>query len=203
VSSSNDDVATVTGFDAIAWPLQTQRLSIRRALTSDDDAMWRYWRLDHVSRWNRRRPADFRQFQEALPLRLDRTLVLELNGEVVGDMGLGIQDAWAQREVAAEAIAAEGVIGYSLHPAVGGRGLATEAVRELLRLCFEDLSLRRVSAEAYLANERSVRLLYRVGMRRESHQVRAALHRDLGWMDLVQHALLAEEWSELHRVTRH
>jgi RimJ/RimL family protein N-acetyltransferase len=82
-----------------------------------------------------------------------------------------------------------------LDPAVGGHGYATEAVRELLRLCFEDLRLRRVTANAFAANEASWRLMERVGMRREGCSVADSLHRDLGWVDSVVYALLAEEWS--------
>jgi RimJ/RimL family protein N-acetyltransferase len=34
----------------------------------------------------------------------------------------------------------------------------------------------------------------RLGMREESHGVRDSLHRDLGWVDGVVYALLADEW---------
>ena len=68
-------------------------------------------------------------------------------------------------------------------------------VRELLRICFEDLRLRRVTANAFAANEASWRLMERVGMRREGFSVADSLHRDLGWVDGVLYALLADEWS--------
>lgn len=179
----------------VAWPLRTERLTLRRAVAADDEAMWSYWRLEDVPRWHRRQPADLAEFRAAMPLRRHRTIAVELGGEVVGDLGVDLQDAWAQREVADRAHAVEAVIGYTLNPAHGGRGLATEAVRELLRMCFEDLRVRRVQANPFLANGPSVRLLERVGMRREAHLVRAALHRDLGWLDMLQYAVLAEEWD--------
>jgi RimJ/RimL family protein N-acetyltransferase len=34
----------------------------------------------------------------------------------------------------------------------------------------------------------------KLGMRQESHGVRDSLHRDLGWVDGVVYALLADEW---------
>jgi RimJ/RimL family protein N-acetyltransferase len=85
-------------------------------------------------------------------------------------------------------------LGWVLDPAYGGRGYATEAVRALLRVCFEDLGLRRVVALCFYDNEASWRLMERVGMRREAHNVRDSLHRSGEWLDGLVYALLAEEW---------
>ena len=74
-------------------------------------------------------------------------------------------------------------------------GRDTEAVRELLRYCFQDVGLRRVTANCFLENDASWRLLERVGMRREFHAVRESLHRSGRWLDTVGYALLEEEWS--------
>ncbi len=53
----------------------------------------------------------------------------------------------------------EATIGYTLHPAAQGQGLAGEVARELLTLGFEDLGLRRVIADAYVDNVASCRVL--------------------------------------------
>jgi hypothetical protein len=42
-----------------------------------------------------------------------------------------------------------------------------------------------------------VTVLERAGMRRERHSVQALWHRDLGWVDEVEYALLREEWAEM------
>lgn len=105
-----------------------------------------------------------------------------------------VDDAWAQTEVAAQAAGTQAEIGWALDPAHQGHGYATEAVRELLRLCFDDLGLRRVVALCFAANEPSWRLMERVGMRRETHTVRESLHRSGEWMDGLGYAILAEEW---------
>jgi RimJ/RimL family protein N-acetyltransferase len=68
------------------------------------------------------------------------------------------------------------------------------SVGELVRICFEDLGVRRVAAECFAANEASWRLMERLGMRREAHTVADSLHRDRGWMDGFAYALLAQEW---------
>ena len=68
--------------------------------------------------------------------------------------------------------------------------------RELLRICFEDLGLRRVFAQCFADNVPSWRLMERVGMRREEHAVRESLHRSGEWLDGLRYALLAEEWRD-------
>jgi RimJ/RimL family protein N-acetyltransferase len=64
----------------------------------------------------------------------------------------------------------------------------------VLRICFEDLGLRRVTAECFAGNESSWRLMERVGMPREAHNVRDSLHRSGEWLDGYGYTLLAEEW---------
>ena len=67
-------------------------------------------------------------------------------------------------------------------------------MRELLRLCFTELGLRRVTANCFADNVASWRLMERVGMRREVSAVRESLHRSGAWLDSMGYALLAEEW---------
>ena len=87
-----------------------------------------------------------------------------------------------------------------LRPLLGGYVLGalepdeTEAVRELLRACFEDLGVRRVVAHCFAANTGSWRLMERLHLRRETHTVRDSLHRDGEWLDGYSYALLADEW---------
>jgi ribosomal-protein-alanine N-acetyltransferase len=54
-------------------------------------------------------------------------------------------------------------VGYWVSAADNGRGLATAAVREIVRVAFEDLGLHRVQAETLLHNVRSQRVLERNG----------------------------------------
>lgn len=183
--------------DAVAFPLRTQRLTIRRARPEDAAAIWAYRRLEPVARFMTALPGPLEDFRTTFtePDRLGRTLVVELvDGTLVGDLMVRVDDAWAQTEVAAQAAGTQAEIGWALDPAHQGHGYATEAVRELLRLCFDDLGLRRVVALCFAANEPSWRLMERVGMRRETHTVRESLRRSGEWMDGLGYAILAEEW---------
>ena len=57
-----------------------------------------------------------------------------------------------------------GEIGWVLHPAFGGCGLATEAAHLLLRLAFHHYKLRAVTARLDGRNRASARLCTRLGM---------------------------------------
>lgn len=84
-------------------------------------------------------------------------------------------------------------------PRPTGQGYATEAAAALLRICFEDLGLRRVTAQCFADNVASWRLMEKLGMRRETHTVRESLHRSGAWLDGYAYALLAEEWRAVVR----
>ena len=181
---------------AVAWPVRTERLTIRPATLADADATWRIRRIESVGRWMTAASGDADDFRRkfAEPERLSRTLLMELDGVVIGDLYVAVGDAWAQTEVADRARGVQAEIGWVLAPEHEGHGYATEAVRELLRICFEDLGLRRVFAQCFADNEPSWRLMERVGMRREQHTIKDSLHRDGQWLDGMMYALLAEEW---------
>lgn len=181
--------------ERVTWPVRTARLTLRRARPDDADALFAYRGLPEVDRWLTQRFTAVEEWREhhVEPGRLATTLVVEREGAVVGDLYLAVRDGWAQRDVVDRPHDDEAEIGWVLDPAHQGQGYATEAVRALLRVCFEDLGLRRVVASAFLANEPSWRLMERVGMRREGVGVRDSLHRDLGWVDGVVYALLADE----------
>jgi RimJ/RimL family protein N-acetyltransferase len=181
---------------AVPWPLRTTRLEIRRATGDDVATTWPYRRLPEVSEWMTGGMGSLEEYTEKFgdPVRLAKTLILELGGEVVGDLMVAVEDGWAQSEVRDQARGVQAELGWCLAPAHQGRGLAGEAVRELLRLCFEDLGLRRVTANCFAGNEASWRMMERLGMRREIATRAESLHREWGWVDGLGYALLAEEW---------
>jgi RimJ/RimL family protein N-acetyltransferase len=186
-----------SALDALTWPRRTDRLLLRPATPTDLEATWAFRRREDVARWLTRAPATSEEywasFEDAASLA--KTIVVELDGQVIADLMLAVEDAWAQAEVAERARGVQADLGWVLHPDHAGHGYATEAVRELLRICFEDLGLRRVTANSFADNVASWRLMERVGMRRELYAVRESLHRSRQWLDVVAYALLAEEWS--------
>ena len=196
-------VLMVDPLDAVDWPVRTERLSLRRCEAGDAESTWRFRRLPEVAEWITVVPQSFDDYRTLFlePARLSQALVIELadNRLVIGDIMVRIEDAWAQAEVAELARGTQAELGWTLDPAFGGRGYATEAVGAVIDLCFGTLGLRRLHAECFADNEPSWRLMERLGMRREARLRKESLHRSGRWLDGLSYALLAEERSLILR----
>lgn len=150
---TNQDPRVPSLLEDVAWPVRTERLILRPATLHDTEATWQIRRLESVSRWLTRAPHTLDAYRAdfADPASLEKSLVIELDTQVIGDLMVAVGDAWAQAEVADKAKRVQADLGWVIHPDFGGRGLATEAVRAVLRICFEQLGLRRVTAECFSA----------------------------------------------------
>lgn len=180
----------------LPWPRRTDRLVLRLSTPADEAAVFAYRSLPEVSEWLTGLDDDREQFAKkfADPEWAARTLLLEHDGAVIGDVMVKVQDAWAQAERTDEAKNVEAELGWVLSPGAAGNGFAAEAATELLRICFDDLGLRRVVAICFADNDRSWRLMERLGMRRESAMKADSLHRSGEWVDSYTYAVLADEW---------
>ena len=181
------------------FPVRTKRLLLRRATRDDVDATWRLRRLPQVSEWltHVQGDSDYEDYRARFldPERLEKVLVIERDGQVIGDLMLKLEDAWAQNPPQPAAVNAHAELGWTIHPDEWGQGYATEAVSALIDACFTALGVRRETAACFAGNEASWRLMERLGMRREAHWVKESLHRSGEWMDAYHYALLAEEWN--------
>ncbi|MGA9748624.1 MAG: GNAT family protein [Nocardioides sp.] len=189
---------------ALRRPLRTPRLTLRAAALTDAEPTWTYRQDDDVNEWLTGTPDTYDGYltQFGDPDRLATTVIVERHdGTLVGDFMLRRQDAWAQSDVATQAAGQEVELGWVLDPAHTGHGYATEAVEELLRHSFENLRAHRAIASCFTTNHASWRLMERLGMRREAHTRRDALHRSGQWLDSYSYALLADEWPPTSQPT--
>jgi RimJ/RimL family protein N-acetyltransferase len=178
----------------LQWPVHTERLTIRPAEQRDAAPTFAFRRLPEVAHWMTSLPTDPQAWEDGFDERLADTLIVEKDGVVIGDLMLRVEDPWSQTEVREQAAGMQAEIGYVLDPAYAGQGYATEAVREELRICFEDLGVHRVIAQLFADNVPSWRLLERLGVRREQHAKQDSLHRSGEWLDGMMYAILREEW---------
>lgn len=181
-------------FADIEWPVRTDRLTIRPAEPRDAAATFAFRTLPEVAEWITGHVTDLGVWEAGFGERLADTLVVELDGTVIGDLMLRVEDGWSQAEVRDRAAGTQAEIGYTVDPRYGGHGYATEAARELLRIAFDEIGVRRVTALCFADNEASWRLMERLGMRREQHGRQDSLHRSGRWLDGLGYALLADEW---------
>jgi ribosomal-protein-alanine N-acetyltransferase len=86
-------------------------------------------------------------------------------------------------------------LGYWMDAEQQGRGLMTEAVRAATMFAFEVLGLHRVQAAVMPRNGASMRVLEKVGYRREGMAERYLCIAG-AWEDHVLFALTAEEWPD-------
>jgi ribosomal-protein-alanine N-acetyltransferase len=83
-------------------------------------------------------------------------------------------------------------VGYWLAEEAQGHGLATAALREAVQLAFHELRLHRVQAETLPGNERSRRVLLRLGF--AAYGTAAAYLKIAGaWQDCVLYQLLTPD----------
>jgi RimJ/RimL family protein N-acetyltransferase len=114
----------------------------------------------------------------------DLAVTLFPDGQLIGRCGLGLT----------EPDLGEGMLWYTIHPSHWGRGYATEAARGLLDFGFDELRLHRIWADCDPANVASVRVLQKLGMRREGHLIENAWTKG-AWGDSLIYAILDREWA--------
>ncbi len=85
-------------------------------------------------------------------------------------------------------------LGYWIDAEAQGQGLMPEAVRRITSFAFEEAGLHRVQAAVMPCNGRSLRVLEKVGYRREG-LAKAYLSIAGVWEDHVLYAVTAEEWA--------
>ena len=147
--------------------IQTPRLTLRRMLKRDSADMYEYARDPEVSAYLLWQPHEnenyTRRYLSYLQSRYragdfyDWAVVWREEDKMIGTCGF--------THIALESNSAE--IGYVLNRQFWGRGIAPEAARAVLRFAFSDLRLHRVEAHYMLGNDRSRRVMEKIGMKYE------------------------------------
>lgn len=179
-------------------------LTLRPPREEDLDSILGWRNRPEVTRWLIRTVVDADEFRrtwlDSVGDPEDHRLVAFLGDQIVGVGELWLGDAMGQSHVPdGPWRQAEAGIGYLIDPAHAGRGYATAIGAALLELAFEGLGVHRVTAGCFADNHASVRVLEKLGMRREQHGVQDSWHAELGWIDGYTYALLASEWRALSR----
>ena len=176
-------------------PLRTERLVLRPIAPDDFDDVHAYMGREDVATWLLEDAYTLEKSREKHPSYSQRVrfeqdddlilLAVEHDRRVIGDIDL---TAKSMDEGLVE-------IGWRLHPAYQGRGLATEAASAALDLAFGPVGARRAIASLDPRNDASAQLCERLGMRREAHFVKDMLFKG-EWSDTWVYAILATEWHD-------
>ncbi|WP_245895101.1 GNAT family N-acetyltransferase [Devosia submarina] len=179
------------------YPLQTERLTLRPFTRGDVDGVFAYRQLEEVARFLFDHPLSREECALAVQQRITQTglaeaddkiiLAVELTGTgaLIGEVSL----IWRSVE------ARQGELGWIFHPQYQKQGFATEAANFMLDLAFGPGDMHRVCARCDVRNERSWRLMERLGMRREAHFREHAIFKG-SWDEEFIYAILWQEWHQ-------
>jgi len=175
--------------------IHTDRLILGELKPEDARTMFFYRSSPEVGKYQSWQPKS-EQEVEAFIRKVNRT-------------GFNVKDTWCQLGIylknSLELIGDMGVhflppddkqieIGFTISPSHQRNGYATEAVHALLDHAFRNLGKHRVIASVDPKNTASVRLLEKMGMRKEG-LFRKSIWTGADWVDDLRYGLLAEEWT--------
>ena len=176
--------------------LQTERLLLRSLTFKDAAAMYSYRSDPNVIRYQSWHPANEKEV-EAFIRKINRTafntvdtwfqlgIYLMPTQELIGDIGIHF--------LPLENMQVE--IGFTITPKYQHKGYGTEAVKQLLHYLFTDLRKHRVIASVDPENTSSIRLMERIGMRKEAHFYQS-IWNGKEWVDDIIYALIDDDWKQ-------
>jgi len=173
-------------------PITTERLTLRRLQPNDTAALLAIYGNEDNARF---------EFWPAWSAQQVDDLIYSQADIYLGDPGLPFVLAATETNNLIGAVQItissvedrQGELGLTFHPEFGGRGLATEAVSAAMGYAFSTMGLHRMFSAVDTRNERSWKLMERIGMRREAHFVHANLDGE-DWTDDYIYAMLEHEW---------
>ena len=174
--------------------IQSNRLILRPIKAEDAEALFGYRSnavVNQFQGWIPETIADVRDFiRNKVSVELDQpdtwfqlAIIKKDNGELIGDIGIHFLES--------DSLQVE--IGFTLDCNQHGKGFATEALTEILKFLFLKLNKHRVIASIDPRNEKSIKVVERLGMRKEAH-FRKSLLINNEWVDDLVYAILKEEW---------
>jgi RimJ/RimL family protein N-acetyltransferase len=180
---------------ASSFPIRTSRLALRPYEPEDLEFLHSMFGREDVCRFLPWMPMDLDQARAKIEQRLRQTHI-EADGDPLilvaeeGDTGRPVGEFMLRLK---SLESRQGDIGWSLHPDAQGRGFATEGARELLRIGFDELGLHRIVAGCDPRNTASLRVMERLGMRREAEFVESEYFKG-EWVGEIVCAMRQSEW---------
>lgn len=179
----------------VSEPIKTKRLVLRPFTELDEEDMFEFESRPDVARYLFNEPRTREDNAKELAVRQEQTalrkegdtllLAVEFDGKGIGYVLL----IWLSEKNR------QGEFGYVLHPDYRGKGYATEAAVEMLRIGFEQLSLHRIIGRCDPRNDGSARVMERIGLRKEAHFIESEIFKG-EWGGELHYAMLASEWSQ-------
>jgi len=181
---------------ALHLPLFSERLQVRDLVPGDVHSMHAYASNPDVARYLFWGPNTYEETQGSLNsfiaaqndeprLIYEMGIVLAASDQLVGALCLYLGNCEMRNDAE---------VGFVLHPDYWGRGVVSEAAAVLVRAGFDQLGLHRIWATCDTRNVASVRVLEKLGMRREA-TLKESRRVNGEWINEHCYAVLASEFS--------
>lgn len=174
--------------------ITTDRLLLRKLEIEDREDFFKYRSLPEVYEYQSFIPKSISavdDFIVDIPMKpnipntwFQLALINKNENILIGDIGIHFLEDNAQAEV-----------GYTLAPSFQGQGYGIEALKAVISYLFYNLKKHRITASVDPNNIKSIRLLEKIGMRKEGHFIKSYKMGDM-WLDDCIYAILKEEWKE-------
>ena len=176
--------------------LETERLIIRPIAFEDKNAVFEYRSDSETNKyqgWIPKTIDDVETFigntstQINEPETWFQLVIIEKETQkIIGDLGIHFIDSDNK----------QAEIGCTLNKDFQNIGYATESVRSVINYLFVDLNKHRITTSIDPENKSSIRLVERIGFRKEAHFIESLLINGK-WVDDLIYALLEKDWGKL------
>ena len=174
--------------------LKTERLILRPFREDDLEDFYEYCKVDGVGQMAGWLPHDSIEISKIILdefIKGKRTFAIELNNKVIGSLGIEKYDEENIRELD-DLKARE--IGYVLSKDYWGKGLMSEAVKEVIKYLFTEVDLDVIVCGYYTFNNQSRRVQEKCGFKYLKNYRRKTSMSTIE--DSVVNILLKEDWSK-------
>lgn len=175
--------------------LETERLILRKLTPQDDKSIFEYASDNEVPKymtWNPHKTIeDARGFINFTLNRYEKDeagewgIVLKESNKLIGAIGFPKCD---KRNMSAE-------IGYVISRLYWGSGIMPEAVNGIFKFAFEEMGLKKIECCHFLPNEKSGRVMQKVGMSFDGI-VREKFYIKGQYRDVKQYSILKSDWVD-------
>ena len=174
--------------------LITKQLTLRPVEEKDAKAIFNY-RSDSIMNqyqgWIPKSLDDVHKFINKVSQKIDivdtwfQFVIIKNNSnEIIGDVGIHFLDTESK----------QAEIGCTLDKNYHGKGYAAEVLKATINYLFEKLNKHRIIGSIDPQNLKSIRLVERLGFRKEAHFKESILING-EWVDDLVYAILKNEWN--------
>nr|WP_319570187.1 GNAT family protein [uncultured Draconibacterium sp.] len=178
--------------------LETERLIIRPITIDDKNEIFEYRRDKEVNKyqgWIPETIEDVELFigkiseQINVPETWFQFVVVDKKTKkIVGDLGIHFIDLENK----------QAEIGCTLNKDFQNKGFATESLEKVIDYLFNELNKHRIITSIDPENKNSIRLVERIGFRKEAHFVESLLINGK-WVDDLIYALVEKDWDKISK----